>query len=260
MEVPVPRSVRSAVVFGHADADGHLAAEYTREHLQGRGLAVEVIVSPKTRNFRFWKSLTSCNIEDYDLVVCVDISFRFRDPKESLDHFLKVSDRYPEKHFIVVDHHSLVRPRQRRANVTMIEVSDPYECCLGTPDTELMPVAALCDGSPTVVVPTMVLRRRALGVKRAAADVRGLAGDRLLELIRNRRWDFFEALADEDAQMHRSVRGFRRRCSEASPLLEEARRRLSSEKPTQRRGLSRSHLPWHESLPLPQEFSPSGGE
>lgn len=260
MKIQIPRSLRSAIVFGHADADGHLASEYTREHLSERGLAAQVVVSSQTRGYRFWKTLSHHALEEYDLIVCIDIAFRFRNPKESLMHLLAASDRYPEKHFIVVDHHPLVRPRKRRENVTMIEVSDPYECCLGAPDAEIMPVAALCDGSQTAIVPTTVLRRRALGVKRAAADVGGMAGHRLLELIRERRWDFFEALADEDAEMHRSVRGFRRRSSEASPLLEGARRRLPSEKPTQGRGQSTSHPPWRESLLLPQGFAPSGGE
>ena len=86
-----------------------------------------------------------------------------------------------------------------------------------------MQVAALCDGSPTTVAPTPLLRRRALGVKRAAADVSGVAGDGLLELIRERRWDFFEALAEEDHEMHRSARGIRRSASKTSPLLEYAR-------------------------------------
>ena len=224
------------------------------------GLATKVTVSSQTRGFSFWKNLSTYSLEDYGLVVCIDIAFRFRNPKESLEHLLKASERYPEKHFIVVDHHPLVRPRRRRANVTFLEVSDPYDCCLGVPDAEVMPVAALCDGSPTAIVPTQVLRRRALGVKRAAADVRGLAGNKLLDLIRDRRWDFFEALAEEDAEMHRSARGFRRRCSEASPLLEEARRQRPSEMPRRRPEPSTSHLPWRESLRLPQVFVPSVGE
>ena len=260
MEVPIPRFLRSAIVFGHEDADGHLAAEYTQEYLLKKELMMKVIVSSQTRGFSFWKNLSDCKLEDHDMIACIDIAFRFWNPKESLEHLLRASNRYPEKHFIVVDHHSLVRPRKRRANVTFLEVSDPYDCCLGVPDAEVMPVAALCDGSQTAIVPTQMLRRRALGVKRAAADVRGLAGDKLLELIRDRRWDFFEALAEEDAEMHRSARGFRRRCSEASPLLEEARRQLPSEIPRRRPESSTSHPPWRESLLLPQVFVPSVGE
>ena len=260
MRVEIPRLVRSAVVFGHADADGHLAAQYTQEYLLGEGVTTRVVVSPQTRDYRFWKYLSQCTLESYDLVVCIDIAFRFREPKESLGHLLRAAERYPKQHFIVVDHHPLIPPRRSRTNVTLTEVSDPYECCLGVPDSEVMPVAALCDGSETAIVPTTVLKRRALGVKRAAADVGGLAGDDLLELIHERRWAFFEALADEDAQMHRSVRGFRHRSSESSPLLEEARRRPPSRKPKQRRGPSTSRRPWPESPQLHRGFVPSGGE
>ena len=260
MQVQIPAFVRSAIVFGHADADGHLAAEYSREHLSERDLAVQVVVSPQTRGFRFWKYLSNYPLEKYDLVVCMDIAFRFRNPKESLQYLLVTSDHYPEKHFIVLDHHPLPRPRKRRDNVTMIEVGDPYECCLGVPDAEVMPVAALCDGSATAIVPTKMLSKRALGVKRAAADVRGLAGEKLLELIRARRWDFFEALAEEDGEMHRSVRGFRRRCSEPSPLLEEARRSQPLENPRLRQGPNTLRPPWRVNPPPPPEFVASGGE
>lgn len=87
-----------------------------------------------------------------------------------------------------------------------------------------MQVAALCDGSPTQVKPTPTLRKRALGVKRAAADIHGVAGNTLLDLIKERRWDFFEALAEEHIDMHRTVRGIRRRDNVPSPLLESAKR------------------------------------
>ena len=260
MKVSIPNFARSALVFGHADADGHLAANHTREYLLREGLTTRIIVSPKTRDYRFWRYLSKYPLEDYDVIVCIDIAFRFREPEESLNYLLATAGRYPEKHFIVVDHHPLEAPRRGLDNVTLIEVMDPYDCCLGVPDWEVMPVAALCDGSETAIVPTRLLRRRALGVKRAAADVGGLAGDPLLQLIQERRWAFFEALADEDAQMHRSARGFRRRSSEASPLLEEARRRLSSGRPKQLRGRNMSRPPWHESQQLPRGFVPSGGE
>ena len=218
----------SAIVFGHADADGHLAAEQTRGYLSDRGIAVTTVVSSKTQNFRFWEKLPEFDLSDYALVVFVDIAFRFRDPSESLARLLDVTDRQINQQFIVIDHHPLARPGTPRRNVHLVEVPDPYECCLGVPDPELMQVAALCDGSPTAVVPTPLLRRRALGIKRAAADVGGVAGDGLLQLVRERRWDFFEALADEDHNKHRSARGTRSRFSQTSPLLEDARSRVLS--------------------------------
>ena len=228
LDLSILTSLNSAIVFGHADADGHLAAEQTRDYLVDRGITVTTLVSSKTHNYRFWDKLPEFDLSDYELVVFVDIAFRFRDPSESLARLLNVSDRQAHKQFIVIDHHPLVLPQNPRRNVLLLEVSDPYECCLGVPDSDLMQVAALCDGSPTTVAPTPLLRRRALGVKRAAADVGGVAGDGLLELIRERRWDFFEALADENHEMHRSARGIRRRSSQTSPLLEDARSRLPS--------------------------------
>ena len=222
-DISIPPSPGTAIVFGHADADGHLAAEQTRDYLVQRDLSVKTVVSSKTHNYRFWEKLPEFDLSDYELVIFVDIAFRFREPSESLARLLVVSDRQPHKQFIAIDHHPLVPPRNPRENVQLVEVSDPYDCCLGVPDPDRMQVAALCDGSPTRVTPTPLLRRRALGVKRAAADVGGVAGDRLLELIRERRWDFFEALADEDYEMHRSARGFRRLSNQTSPLLEYAR-------------------------------------
>ena len=228
LDINILTSLNSAIVFGHADADGHLAAEQTRDYLTDRGIAVTTVVSSKTHNYRFWDKLPEFDLSDYDLVVFVDIAFRFRDPSASLTRLLNVADRQAHKQFVVIDHHPLVLPQNPRRNVLLLEVSDPYECCLGVPDSDLMQVAALCDGSPTTVAPTPLLRRRALGVKRAAADIHGVAGDGLLELIRERRWDFFEALADEDHEMHRSARGIRRRSSQTSPLLEDARSRSPS--------------------------------
>ncbi len=226
--ISIPESVDSAIVFGHADADGHLAAEQTRSWLTQKSVTVTTVVSPETRNFRFWGKLPKIDLSGYRMVVCVDIAFSFRAPHDSLTQLLAVSDLHPHKHFVVIDHHSLVRPRPPRQNLQLVEVDDPYDCCLGVPTPELMEVAALCDGSPTAVVPTPLLKKRALGVKRAAADVSGVAGEGLLELIRKRRWDFFEALADEDREMHRSARGIRRRSGEPSPLLEYARSQLPS--------------------------------
>ena len=224
----IPRSVDSAVVFGHADADGHLAAEQTRYALVQRGINVTTIVSSETRNFRFWGKLPKFDLSRYGLVVFVDIAFKFRDPSDSLTRLLDVSDKQPFKHFIVIDHHPLARDPSPRPNVQLLEVADPYDCCLDVPEPELMQVAALCDGSPTAVAPTPLLKKRALGVKRAAADVSGVAGDGLLKLIRERRWDFFEALADEDKERHRSARGIRCHSSETSPLLEYAKSHLPS--------------------------------
>ena len=213
----------SAIVFGHSDADGHLAAEQTRFNLAEMNITVTTIVSAKTRNYRFWGRLCDFDLTDHELVVFVDIAFNFRNPEDSLAQLLSVSDRLPYKHFIVIDHHPLATPENPRDNVQLVEVSDPFDCCLGTPDPEIMKVAALCDGAPTHVSPTPLLKKRALGVKRAAADVGGIAGETLLQLIQQRQWDYIEALAEEEPEMHLSARGIRRHSSRISPLLEQAK-------------------------------------
>ena len=222
-QLTLPRSLTSAIIFGHADADGHLAAEQSREWLVRKRTECQYgLVSSETRNYRFWEKLPDFDLSSYGVVVVVDIAFRFRDPNDSLTRLLAVSDREPNKEFVVIDHHPLLLPEKARQNVQLIEVNDPYDCCLGEPDPELMEVAALCDGAPTGVQPTDLLKKRALGVKRAAADRNGVAGNRLLKLIRERRWDFFEALSEEGREMHKSPRGIRSASSKSSPLLEYA--------------------------------------
>ena len=193
-DISIPTSLGSAIVFGHADADGHLAAEQTRDYLVQRNLSVTTVVSSKTHNYRFWEKLSEFDLSDYELVIFVDIAFRFRDSSDSLARLLLVSDQQLHKQFIAIDHHPLVSPRRPRENVRLIEVSDPYHCCFGIPDPRSHASSCSVRRVPDRVTPTPLLRRRALGVKRAAADVGGVAGDRLLALIRERRWDFFEAL------------------------------------------------------------------
>lgn len=227
-DISLPSHLESVIVFGHADADGHLAAERTRDWLKQRDYSVDIVVSPDTRNYRFWDKLQNFNLTEYDVVVFVDIAFRFRNPLESLVSLLKVADAQPERQFIAIDHHPLLRPQVPRYNLQLFDVADPYDCCLGVPDSELMQLAALCDGSETVISPTPLLNKRALGVKRAAADIKGVAGDGLLMLIRERQWDFFEALANEDQNLHRSARGLRIASNETSPLLDYARNYYSS--------------------------------
>ena len=221
--IQIPGSAKSAMVFGHSDADGHLATEQTRQYLVDRGIKVMTAVSSRTSSYRFWPKLPEFDLSNHDLIVVVDIAFSFRDPGESLARLMAVSDEQRHKQFIVIDHHPLTLPQTPRSNLRLIEVADPFECCLGEPDPDIMQVAALCDGAPTKVSPTPALKKRALGVKRAAADLGGLAGYGLLELLRARQWGFFEALAEEHKEMHLSARGIRRRASQPSPLLAYAR-------------------------------------
>ena len=216
-----------ALVFGHSDADGHLAAEQTRTNLQTEGINVnEVIVSNSTRNYRFWEtSFTQSDFKNHQLVVIVDIAFNFRDPLRSLTAVLETIDNYPNTQFLIIDHHPLPQPERQRSNLSLVEVDSAYKCCFGPPSDELMVVAAICDRDEKTVRPriTPAFKKRAVGVRRAAADIFGLAGSQLLNLIRKRRWEFFEELAAEPPKFHLSVRGRRRTTSPVSPLIEAAK-------------------------------------
>ena len=217
----------SALIFGHADADGHLAAEQSRTNLEAEGIDVkEVIVSPETSSYRFWQGgFSARQFADDQLVVAVDIAFNFRNPNDSLETLVRTADRHPCTQFLVIDHHPLKKPSKARSNLTLVAVDKVYHCCVGRASDELMVPAAICDGAEKEVASraSPQLKRRAVGVSRAAADVGGVAGDRLLALLRCRRWDFFGALAQEPAMFHVTVRGRRTTRSLASPLLEAAR-------------------------------------
>ena len=217
----------TAVVFGHADADGHLAAEQSRRNLEAEGINVqETVVSQETRGHRFWeRGFSSYRFADIGLVVVVDIAFNFKDAASSLEAVLEVVDCSPSTHFVVVDHHPLVYPASERPNLTLREADSVFDCCYGTPSDELMVPAAICDGDAGAVRPriTETFEKRAVGVRRAAADRTGLAGSRLMALLRDSRWDVFDALASEPRHLHSSVRGWRRANCMPSPALNAAR-------------------------------------
>ena len=131
IEIEVPPSFENAIVFGHRDADGHLAAEQTRDYLVQNGLRVTTVVSSLTGNYNFWKRLPTIDLSGYELVVFVDIAFRFSNPGESLDYLLKVADGQGGKRFIAIDHHLIPRPEWERGNLELYEVSDPLRLLFG---------------------------------------------------------------------------------------------------------------------------------
>ena len=216
-----------AIVFGHADADGHLSAEQSRTNLQAAGINVEeVVVAPETSSYRFWaQTFPHLDFHRFRLVVVVDIAFNFRNPDQSLEALVQVVDDYSKTQFVVIDHHPLQRPKSPRPNLTLIEANSVYDCCFGAPSDELMVVAALCDGDGRAVRSrtSFELTKRAIGVRRAAADTGGVAGAKLMSLLRRRRWDFFEALSEEPTEFHRHARRRRTARSLNSPLLDAAR-------------------------------------
>ena len=214
-----------AVIFGHADADGHLAAEQTRRNLTKAGVKIaRVVVSNETSNYRFWTdSFTRTDFSDIGLVVAVDLAFSFKNPASSWRAILATARRYPQTDFIVIDHHPLPSLSSCPVNVVLRSVNRVYDCCLGQPSQELMAIASICDGGVVVSLPRLRTThlKRAVGLKRAVADGR-FTGERILSLLRRRQWQFFEALADEPAESHRTVRGRRTARSLTSPLLHSA--------------------------------------
>ena len=182
-------------------------------------------MSSETVNYRFWeKGFSDEDFGEFELVVVVDIAFRFKNPVQSLMAVLVVADAHPDTHFLIVDHHPLPSPDQPRPNLSLVETSNAYYCCVGTPSDELMVLAAICDGDGEAVRSrtSHAQEKRAAGVRRAAADMGGIAGPKLLGLLARRRWDFFEDLADEAPEFHKRVRGRRTTRSLTSPLLEAA--------------------------------------
>ena len=212
-----------AIVFGHADGDGHLAAEQSRANLQSAGVDVnEVVVSAATASYRFWeRTFPYFDFGGFQLSLVVDVAFDFRNPDRSLEAVLGTALAYPSTDFLIIDHHPLKQPASPLPNLTLVDVDSVYHCCFGEPSEELMVVAAICDGDGARVrsKSSPQLEKRAVGVRRAAAD-RDVAGARLMNLLRQRRWDFFEALAEEPAHFHQTVRGRRTSKSLASPLLQ----------------------------------------
>ncbi len=211
-----------ALVFGHSDADGYLAAEQTRRNLKKAKVGVSrVVVSRETANYHFWEeSFSKMGFDEYRSVIAVDLAFSFKSPHESLQAVLTICRRYPATQFMIIDHHPLQTPRTPLANLSLISVKRVYDCCFGTPSDEFMAVASICDGGVIVSPPYLRARhlKRALGLKRAVADA-NLCGEKLLGLLRQRRWSFFEALAEEPPEFHRAFRGRRTSTSFASPLL-----------------------------------------
>jgi hypothetical protein len=185
--------------------------------------SVEVVISESTRNYTFWASLQSLDLQHYSHVVVVDIAFSFRHPGVSLNELLRVVDSNPTRHFAVVDHHPLLKPSRSRPNLQLVEVGSAYECCVGSPNWDLMFLAALCEKERfTRRVASDQEVQRALGVRRAAADRKGVAGQLLMDRLEHRDWSFFEALAEEPREYHRNVRGRRVGTSLPSPILETA--------------------------------------
>ena len=216
-----------ALIFGHADGDGYLATQQTCENLQLDGFDIlEVVVDPKlTRNYRFWETtFQSWPLIGADLAVVVDITFNFRDPLRSYEALSYRAGREQATEFLVIDHHPEHRSWKPPGNVTVRMVDEVYQCCYGAP-SELMVIAAICERDESPIQDLITEQHRALakGVTRAAADHDGLAGAKLLQMIRQREWQALLDIANEPGKWHRSFYGRRWKSLPASPALQKHR-------------------------------------
>ena len=217
---------RRVLIVGHADADGHLAAEQSRRNALRSGASrCEVFIDVKcTANYSIWRNhLCEVPIRSADTVVFVDLMFHPEDVVGSVDVLTDLASKNPEKQFIVIDHHPYSGLPALAVNLSIWFTSAVYTCCFGPP-SHLMVVAAICDRDeePVVAMIDETMRRRALGMERAAAD-RSLAGSKLLRLLADDRWDLIEQLAEESNDVHQRVRGRRHSRQPLSPALERAR-------------------------------------
>ncbi len=204
------RPTSSAVVFGHADGDGYLAAEVSRQNLIADGWIVsDVVVDPtKTPNYTFWENhFQQWDFSHTDLVVSVDIAFDFKNPTRSCEALSHRAWQFPDTRFLVIDHHPLTAGQWMPPNLNLVEADSAFRCCYGTPN-DLMVIAAICDNEMKSVrhLASDAHATLAKGVARAATDVNGVAGERLLGLIERQQWAWLFELGQEPADMHRTVR------------------------------------------------------
>lgn len=218
---------RRLLVVGHADGDGYLASEQSRRNALSCGAtSCDIFIDPRiTSGYRFWdRHLEEFDMGDADTVVFVDLMLNYKSPRDSFERICARATSDPDRHFIYIDHHPISDLPAAPGNLEIRFSEIVYQCCLGDP-SELMLIASICDRDEAPVRDHIedLHRLRAVGVSRAAADRRGLAGAPLQQLLREDRWDILDALGQEDREFHRIVRGARSSKSPSSPSLEAAR-------------------------------------
>lgn len=216
----------NAIVFGHADGDGYLASEVSRNNLAADGWSVtETVVEPSfTPNYRFWeKHFQTRNFDSADLVLIVDIAFDFKNPLVSADALFSKATKYPETQFLVIDHHPLNINGSSPPNVTLRPTESVFQCCYGEPN-DLMVIASICDKDeePVQNLITDAHRTLAKGVTRASADKKGVAGRRLMSALGNNEWAWLFTLGSESGDAHKALYGNRTRSSKPSAALQLA--------------------------------------
>ncbi len=203
---------RHVLVVGHADADGHLAAELSRRNALKMGARrCEVFIDRRlTAGYRMWRDrLWDIPVDGTDTVIFVDIMFDPEVPRDSAGALIELARKNPEKTFIVIDHHPVLGLPALPQNLGIWFTPAVYTCCFGPPSW-IMVVASICDHDEVPITSLIddKMRLRALGVERAVADSE-LSGKKLLRLLEENRWDLIELLAKESSSFHTRVRGRR---------------------------------------------------
>lgn len=214
-----------AMLFAHADGDGHLAAEQSRRNLLDAGVDVKVVVDPEhTRNWRFWTHhFQHADFGDADTIYVVDIMLGSKDPYASYAALCERVRREPDRRFVVIDHHMVAGLEPAPRNLELKLVESVYECCVGRPG-DLMVIASICDPDeePVKARITDQHRVRARGIKRAVSERSVLTGEPILHMLAAGFWAVFEQLAAEPAEFHRTMYGNRIDKTPISPLLQMA--------------------------------------
>lgn len=214
------------LIVGHADADGHLAAEQSRRNALKMGARrCEVFIDRRlTAGYRIWSNhLSEIPSAEADFIVFVDIMLHPHNPSDSAGALIDLALKNPQKTFVVIDHHPILGLPALPENLGIWFTSAVYTCCFGLPSW-LMVVAAICDHDekPVAMMIDDTMRLRALGMERAVADPE-LTGGKLLGLLAKDRWDLIETLAEEPPKFHKCVRGKRLRQQPLSMGLAQAR-------------------------------------
>ena len=216
----------SALVVGHADADGHLITEQVRRNLTLLDrFDVRTVVDPaRTRDHRVWNCLDEITeVGEADFVFFVDLMFSPKSYYFEAQNLISFANHHADKSFFLLDHHPLpLRQLQAADNLRVSYRPDVHQCAIG-PKTEMMVVAALCESQPTAAeaMATPFQRDLARGMKRAAAWGNPMPGERLLTLLQNNYWWDLYQLGVEDGSFHRSMFGWRSSKGPGSKVLQQ---------------------------------------
>jgi len=216
---------KRAIIFSHADADGHIIAIQSRRNLIKAGYTViDVVVDPLlTRNYKFWEEhFQYADFGDSDHVFIFDIMLNSKHPTRSLEAIANRARAEVNRMFSIIDHHPIDFNHMLPANVSLQLVKTVLECCYGEP-SELMCLAAICDKEAASVRDRISEwhLKVAKGIHRAVTDRKRIAGRVLLDLIEAEKWGVFTDLAEEPDFLHRTFYGNRIVESHDSPALRQ---------------------------------------